>query len=342
MKSNRRYILFFIFSSLFLVLVLLLDLYIGSAEITWSDLAVIVTGGKTSNPILNDIVWDIRVPRLWAACIVGSTLAVAGLQMQTLFRNPLAGPYILGVSSGASLGVAFLILGVGSTYFSFMGSAWGSWSLALAAWIGSGGVLLFILYLSSKVRDIMTILVLGILFSGVTTSIVNLLQYFGSEAALKSFVVWTMGSIGSVTNTQLMVMAAVSFFGVFLSFLMSKRLDAFMLGERYALSLGVNLKLTRAVIFLSTTMIAGTVTAFCGPIGFIGVVIPHISRMILSTASHRILIPASMILGAVFLVAGDIISQVPGFSMVLPINSVMSLLGIPIVLWVILKKKIIN
>ncbi|QZT37953.1 iron ABC transporter permease [Halosquirtibacter xylanolyticus] len=342
MRSNRIYIVFFILSAILLVGLLLVDLYIGNAKISWMELWDIILLRSTANEMNSTIVWDIRIPRLWTACIVGATLSVAGLQMQTIFRNPLAGPYILGVSSGASLGVAILVLGVGSSWYHFVGSGIGSWSIAAAAWIGAGIVLAFVLYVSSRVRGVMTVLVLGILFSGVATSIVNLLQYFGSKAALKSFVVWTMGSIGAATSSQLIVMSMVSLLGVAISFVMSKRLDAFMLGERYALSLGVHLKWTRALIFLSTTMIAGTVTAFCGPIGFIGVAIPHISRMILSSASHKFLIPASMILGAIFLVLGDIISQVPGYSLVLPINSVMSLLGIPIVVWVILNKRVIN
>ncbi|MCT4672125.1 MAG: iron ABC transporter permease [Prolixibacteraceae bacterium] len=342
LKSNFRYILFFSLAGIVLCGVLLIDLYVGSASISFTDLFSILCGDNTHDVMASTIVWDIRLPRLWTACVVGATLAVAGLQMQTVFRNPLAGPYILGVSSGASLGVALLVLGVGSSWFNLIGSTMGSWTIAMASWIGSGLVLAFVLYVSSRVKNIMTVLVLGILFSGVTSSIVNLLQYFSSEAALKSFVVWTMGSIGAATNDQLFVMTLLSFFGVMIAFAMSKRLDAFLLGERYAMSLGVNLKLTRAAVFISTTFIAGTVTAFCGPIGFIGVAIPHIARMMLSTASHKILIPASMLLGAIFLVLGDIISQVPGFSLVLPINSVMSLLGIPIVVWVILRKRVIN
>ena len=259
--------------------------------------------------------------------------------MQTVFRNPLAGPYILGVSSGASLGVALLVLGTGGLLGGSMISVASSWGIVAAAWLGSGLILLLIVIISARIKDIMTILILGILISSAISSVVNILQYFSNESMLKSFIVWTMGSLGSVTNVQLGVLFPSVLTGILMAFLSSKFLDAFLLGENYARSMGMNILFARMVVFLSTAILAGSITAFCGPIGFIGIAVPHIARMTLRTAKHSLLVPGTILIGALMMLVSDILSQLPGSEVTLPVNSVTALLGIPIVIWIIIRNK---
>jgi iron complex transport system permease protein len=259
--------------------------------------------------------------------------------MQTVFRNPLAGPYVLGISAGATLGVALFVLGFSSAFAFGIFSSTGAWSLALVAWAGSFLVMLLVLYVSARVNDIMTLLILGILFTSAVTAVVSILQYFSSESMLKAFVIWTMGSLGSVTKSQLMVLAPAITAGTFLAFLKIKDLNAFLLGEDYARSLGVSIKTSRVIIFLSTSLLAGTITAFCGPIGFIGIAVPHICRVIFKTANHLVLVPAVILTGSIVMLFSDIVSQLPGMQTTLPINSVTALIGIPVIIWMIVKNR---
>jgi iron complex transport system permease protein len=335
----NRSIKVFIILSLLVPLFFLLDLFIGSYYISFPQiLKSILNPSNTESQILT-IVMDFRIPKAITAILAGAALSVAGLQMQTVFRNPLAGPDILGVSSGASLGVALLVLGAGSLIGSGIASVASSWGIVGAAWIGSGVILVLIVLISTRVKEIMTILILGILFSSAILSLVNILQYFSNESMLKSFVIWTMGSLGSVTNSQLSVLLPSVLAGLAIAWLSSKFLDAFLLGENYARSMGMNVTIARMMIFISTCILAGSITAFCGPIGFIGIAIPHIVRMLLQTAKHGKLIPGTILLGALVMLVSDIISQLPGSESILPINSVTSLLGIPIVIWIILRNK---
>jgi len=329
----------FLALSLLVPLFFLLDLFIGSYYISVSDIITSMFSPSNSEPQILTIVRDFRIPKAITAVLAGAALSVAGLQMQTVFRNPLAGPDILGVSSGASLGVALLVLGAGSLIGSAIGTVAGSWGIVSAAWIGSGVILVLIVFISARVKDIMTILILGILFSSAILSLVNILQYFSNESMLKSFVIWTMGSLGSVTNSQLSVLSPSVLTGLVIALLVSKFLDAFLLGENYARSMGMNVQFARIVIFISTCILAGSITAFCGPIGFIGIAVPHLVRMLLQTAKHGTLIPGTILLGALIMLISDIISQLPGSESILPINSVTSLLGIPIVIWIILRNK---
>jgi iron complex transport system permease protein len=258
--------------------------------------------------------------------------------MQTIFRNPLAGPYVLGISSGASLGVALLVMGA---VFILPGREhhFGTLGVIGAAWIGSGVVMLLLLLVSIRIKDIMTILILGILFGSITIAIVSILQYFTHEAMLKTFIVWTLGSLGNVTHEQLPLLAGTLSLGVILSFFCIKILNTFLLGENYARTMGVGVTTGRILLFISTSILAGTITAFCGPIGFIGIAVPHIARLIWKTADHRTLIPAVMLLGATVLLISDMISQLPGSDKVLPINSVTALLGIPVVVWIVVRNR---
>jgi iron complex transport system permease protein len=284
-------------------------------------------------------VFDFRLPKALTAVFTGAALSLSGLQMQTVFRNPLAGPYVLGISAGATLGVALFVLGFSSAFAFGIFSSTGAWSLALVAWAGSFLVMLLILYVSARVNDIMTLLILGILFTSAVTAVVSILQYFSNESMLKAFVIWTMGSLGSVTKSQLMVLAPAIIVGTFLAFLRIKDLNAFLLGEDYARSLGVSIKTSRVIIFLSTSLLAGTITAFCGPIGFIGIAVPHICRVIFKTANHLVLVPAVILTGSIVMLFSDIVSQLPGMQTTLPINSVTALIGIPVIIWMIVKNR---
>jgi iron complex transport system permease protein len=338
-KKSTRGLRVLVILSLLVPLFFLLDLLVGSYYISISEIleAIFNPGNADSQIVL--IINQFRIPKAVTAILTGAALSVAGLQMQTVFRNPLAGPYILGISSGASLGVALLVLGTGGLFGGSIISFAGTWGIVAAAWIGAGAVLLLIAIISARIKDIMIILILGILISGAISSVVNILQYFSNESMLKSFVVWTMGSLGSVTNVQLSVLFPSVMIGILIAFLSSKFLDAFLLGENYAKSMGMNVRFARMMVFLSTCILAGSITAFCGPIGFIGIAVPHIARMVLRTARHGLLVPGTILIGALMMLVSDIISQLPGAETTLPVNSVTALLGIPIVIWIIIRNK---
>ena len=320
-----------------LVVVLIADILIGTVNISIKDLFNIILLGDNTNINLNLILFDFRLPKALAAIIAGAALSVSGLQMQTVFRNPLAGPYVLGISSGASLGVALVVLSMSSVLGTAALGFSGNWLVVIAAWLGSAAVLLMIFIVSSRVRDIMTILILGIMFGSVIGAVVNILQYFSSESSLKSFVIWTMGSLSGITSSQLSVLIPSATIGLVLSFLSSKQLDVLLLGENYAKTLGVNIFRARFLIFVSTSILAGSVTAFCGPIGFIGIAVPHIAKMLFKTSVHKYLIVGSALIGAILMLVSDIISQLPQSGGSIPINSITALLGIPIIIWIILR-----
>ncbi len=324
-----------LFASLALlaVVLFLFDLTTGDLDISLHEVWSALSGGDC-DPLIADVVWKIRFTKSIVALIVGVALASAGLQMQTLFSNPLAGPYVLGVSSGAGLGVSLFLLGaplLGLHYSPF----WQSIGIAGAAWVGSAAILIVMMIISQRLKDIMTILVLGMMLGSGVGSAVEILQYLSEESALKSFVIWTMGSLGDVTLKELWVLATAVFVGLLLQLSIIKPLNVLLLGENYARTMGINIPRTRSTIFLSTTLLAGSVTAFCGPIGFVGLAIPHVARMVFRTANHATLIPASMLLGAVMMLLCDIISK----QLLLPINAITALCGIPIVIAVVLKNR---
>ena len=334
---SRKTIILFLLLILILVIISLLDVLLGSVHIPVSDVINVIAGKGSATPEWDIIIRDFRIPKLVTALFAGMALSVSGLQMQTVFRNPLAGPYVLGISSGASLGVAILILGFSSIYKTGYVTYVGNLSIALAAWLGAAGVLALVLAVSVKIRDIMTLLILGMLFAGAVSAIVSILQYFGTESMLKSFVVWTMGSLAALSSGDLIIFVPCICIGLIISVLLSKKMNILLLGENYARTLGLNIRRTRWMIFISTSILAGTVTAFCGPIGFIGTAIPHLSRMVFRTSNHWILNFSCMLIGAIVLVLGDIISQVPGTNIRLPIDAVTALLGVPVIIWVVFK-----
>jgi iron complex transport system permease protein len=296
----------------------------------------ILSGADRSNTVWTTILFNFRLPKTIAAILAGFALSVSGLQMQTVFRNPLAGPDVLGVSSGASLGVALVVMGFGDFLLSEDLTYLGSWVQIVAAWIGAGVVLFLIMIVSLRLRDIMTILILGILFGSATSAFISIMQYFSPQSLLKAFVIWSMGNLGNLTAVQLRVLSISLGAGLIITLITLKVMNAMLLGDSYAKSMGVNIKGARILIFLSTSLLSGSITAFCGPVAFIGIAVPHLARLIFGTANHYILVPASMMLGAILILFADIISQIPGSGMVLPINSVTAILGIPIVIWVII------
>ena len=323
---------------LFLVVIfLILDIFFGSVSIKASEVIKAIFTNTGSN--FETIILKFRLPKAITALIVGIALSLSGLQMQTVFRNPMAGPDVLGISSGASLGVAFVILGFSANISPDSLKGLGNWILVAASWAGAGAVMILIMFISARVKDIMTILILGIMLSSGISAIVTIMQYFSNETMLKAYVIWTMGSLGNLTSSQLNVLLVSVSVGVLLSLISAKMLNALLLGENYAGSIGLNVRFARVVIFACTSILAGSVTAFCGPIGFIGIAVPHIARILFKTSDHKILIPGTILTGGAVMLASDIISQLPGSDSVLPVNSVTSLIGIPVVIWVILRNR---
>ncbi len=321
-----------------LVFAFVLNLLLGSASIPMLS-ALKILLGSSDNEVWRTIIIDYRLPKAIVAILAGASLSVSGLQMQTIFRNPLAGPYVLGISSGAGLGVALLVLG-----FSFVGvsfqSDWASnLSISIAAWIGSMAILLVVLAVASRVKDIMTILILGMMFGSAASALISILQFFSSETMLKSYVLWTMGSLSTVTGNQLWILAAATLFGIAISISQVRVLNILQLGETYARNVGVSITFSRTLIFISTSLLAGSVTAFCGPIGFIGIAMPHVARMIFRNADHAVLLPASVLLGSLVMLLSDTIAQLPGMNTTLPLNSVTALIGVPVVVYVVVRNR---
>jgi iron complex transport system permease protein len=337
---RRKVIGGFVILSILLLIFFALDIFTGSLKIDPRETLRILAGDSDSQFAV--IILKFRIPKALTAILAGIALSVSGLLMQTVFRNPMAGPYVLGISSGASLGVAFVILGFTSVIPSGAVTGLGNWLIIAAACAGAGFVMVIIMLLAIRVKDILTVLILGIMIAGGISAFVTILQYFTSETMLRAYVIWTMGSLGNLTPAQLKILTITILAGTAVSAVTVKMLNALLLGETYATSIGVNIKLARGLVFLATSILAGSVTAFCGPIGFVGIAVPHIARMMFRTSDHKILLPATIITGALIMLVSDIISQLPGSDKVLPVNAVTSLLGIPVVIWVILRGRAIK
>ncbi len=316
----------------------LADLLLGSVIISVKDFIGLVQN-NSKNEFLQTILFNFRFPRALTAVAAGMALSVSGLIMQTVFRNPLAGPFVLGISSGASLGVALVIIGFQTFGWFSRFAVLSNWTVVGAALLGSGLLLLLLLLVSTRVKDIMTILILGILFSSSVSALVSILQYFSPEGALKSYVIWTMGNLGNVTGNQLQILWLATAAGVLIALLNGKGLNIMLLGEQYAQTTGVNIFIFRLFVFLATSLLAGAVTAFCGPIGFIGIAVPHVVRLVFKTTNHFILIPGTLLAGAAIMLMSDIVAHLPGSDRILPINSITALLGIPIVVWIIFRNR---
>ena len=311
-----RTILCFILLSLLLVILFVASLLLGSVSLQVKEVLGVILGQEV-DPQTRILVTHFRLPKAITALVVGAALSASGLQMQTLFRNPLAGPYVLGISSGASLGVSLFLLGAPLLGVSVASETLRNIGVVGSAWIGAALILAVIMAVSVRLKDIMAILILGMMFGSAASAIVQILQYLSPDSALKSFVVWTMGSLSGVSLQQLGLMSGIVVAGLALSIYLIKPLNLLLLGENYARTMGLNIRWIRFLLFASTTLLAGTVTAFCGPIGFIGIAVPHVARMLTGNADHRVLMPASMLMGSVTMLLCDIIAQLPGHEMII-------------------------
>lgn len=324
------------------VVLFLLELILGSVTIPFKEIGKILIGINPEKASWQTIVVIFRLPRAITACLAGAGLAVCGLQMQTLFHNPLAGPSILGIGSGASLGVALVVLTVTTTdasmFLDGLGLV-GEAAMVLAAGAGSAAVLFLVLAASRRVKSVVTLLILGLLFGYATNAIVSILMHFSISERIQAYISWTFGSFSGTTWRQLYIFIPIALSTMFVIQLSRKPLNGLLLGETYAHSMGLNVRRTRRILIATTAVLTGTITAFCGPIGFLGVAVPHLARSILSTSDHRALLPASALLGALLALFADLIAHLPGSGSVLPLNAVTALIGAPVVGWVILRRR---
>ena len=320
-------------SSLLLAVVFLLNISFGSVSIPFHAIfdSFLGTPIKKSWEI---ILWEFRLPKAVTALFVGMGLSIAGLLMQTLFRNPLAGPYVLGLNAGASLGVALLLMGAGFLPVFFQSDV----SLVLASSIGSFVVFLAIVFVSQKLKNTTSVLIVGLMFGSFTSAFVGVLAYFSSAEALQRFTFWAMGSLSNLNGMALFLLLFCCLIGIVLTLLVVKPLDALLLGEAYAKSLGIHFKKVRWIIIFATSILAGGITAFVGPIAFIGLAVPHLAKLIFKTSNHFILFWATLLIGAILMLLCDLISQIPGSDLTLPINTVTSFVGAPVVIWLLFKK----
>lgn len=325
-----------------LLVLFLINVALGSVNIPLAEVIGIMAGEEGARKAWEKIIIHIRLPRAVTGILAGSALSVAGLQMQTLFRNPLAGPSVLGVTAGASLGVAIVMLAGGTitTLFAIQQlSVAGSWLIIIAASVGSAAVLLLILIISLKIRDNVTLLIIGLMIGNLTIALVSIWQYFSRPEQIRDYLIWTFGSLGGVSLSQLWILTLITLIGAVIALGLSKSLNGLLLGQNYARSMGLSVFRTRIWIITSTSLLAGGITAFCGPIGFVGIAVPHLARSVLGTNEHRILIPGTLLMGAMLMLACDILAQVPGSATTLPISAVTSLVGSPVVIWVIVQRK---
>lgn len=334
--KNLKNIIKFTLIILTLLVLTIIDLNTGHIKIPSIQILKFFNFSSEISEDFLILIREFRFPRVFAAIISGAALSLSGLIMQTLFRNPLAGPYVLGVSSGASLGVAIVVLGT-STFIDIGG--YSNFILLFAAGIGSAAVLALILSISFRVKDILSILIIGILISGVVNSIVSILQYYAVDINVKSYVVWTMGNLNAVAYNDIMILFPILFITIIIVYIKSKSLNLILPGENFAKTMGVNIINLRIIMFICVSILTGAVTAFCGPIGFIGIVAPHVARWIFNTSNHFILIPASIFLGSTFLLCGDLLTHLVASNGVLPINAITSILGAPFIIWIVIQNK---
>lgn len=339
MLFTKKQNLLFTLLLLAMVFLLLVNISLGSVSIPLKEVAKGVFGQEMRKESWEIILWNFRFPKAITAILVGIGLSMSGLLMQTLFRNPMAGPYVLGLSSGASLGVAFVILGTGllPTFISsFLLSSYG---LVIASSLGAFLVLVAVLLVSQKLKDTMAILIVGLMFGSFTSAIVSVLAYFTTAEKLQKFTFWSMGSISNLSWQEISILSLLIFIGIGLSFTVIKPLNALLLGEKYAQSIGVNYKKTRFLIILATSILAGSITAFAGPIAFIGLAVPHMAKLLFQTSNHLVLFWSTLLLGAIVMLVCDTIAQVPGNDLTLPINAITSVIGAPVVIWLLVRKK---
>lgn len=339
MKRNNSYYISFLILTLALIFCFGLNISLGSVSIPFSATIKSLLGYPVQNDSWSYIIWNYRVPKAFTALLVGSGLSLSGLLMQTLFRNPLAGPFVLGISSGASLGAALLIMGIslfpGLIAFGFVNDI----SLAIAASFGSFLVLLIVMVVAVRVKDTLALLIIGLMFGSITAAIVSVLSYFSDAEKLQQYIYWSFGSVGNLSWAQLLLLFGIILIGIVLSIASIKSLNALLLGEKYAQSLGINMKRYRYTIIVAAGLLAGGVTAFAGPIAFVGLAVPHLTRQIFNTTDHKVLLPAVLVYGGILMLLCDTVAQVPNSASVLPINAITSILGAPVVIWLLVRKR---
>jgi iron complex transport system permease protein len=321
-----------------LVLLFALNLSLGSVSIPLAEIIQILFTKQSTNPVWVDIVWDFRMPKALACVLAGSALSAAGLQMQTLFRNALAGPDVLGLSSGASLAVSLIYMSHPAGLL--VSSTQNAWVVSAAASLGCGAVLLIMLLVAGRLQDHVSLLLVGLMVAAATSSVVSVLQYLSKAEDMQIYMLWTFGSLGGLNWNELQVVSLVLCIGVVLAFTRIKSLNAWLLGDHYARSLGLDIRKSRIIIILSASILTGAVTAFCGPIAFVGLAVPHLTKLLIQTHNHKVLIPAVLLGGASLLLFCDILSQLPGSTFVLPINAITAFIGAPVVIWIIMRNKI--
>jgi len=315
----------------------LINISIGSVSIPLQDVvkAFFIDSGTAS-----EILWQFRLPKAITCVLAGGALATGGLLMQTLFRNPMAGPDVLGLTSGSSLFVAILLM-VGQTGF-LISLIQSPWSVAIAASLGGAIVFVLIISIAQRVRDNAALLIVGLMISAATSSIVSVLQFTSQADDLQTFMIWMLGSVGSTNWSEIFVLATIVGIGLASSISLIKPLNGMLLGENYSINLNINIKRARILIVITTGLMVGVVTAFCGPIAFVGLAVPHLVRLVLPTSNHKILLPSVMLGGATLLLMCDILAQLPGSTQVLPLNAITSLIGAPVVIWIVIKAKRIS
>ena len=325
-----------------ILVLLMLNLFLGSVHIPMRSIWNILWGMDNGESVVwNNIIWKSRLPQSLTALVAGSGLAVSGLQMQTVFRNPLAGPSVLGISSGASLGVAFVVLlsgSLGGMALSRMGLM-GEVALTVAAIAGSLSVMALIVYVSQKVHGNVTLLIIGVMIGYVANAVIGVLKFFSVEEDIRAYVIWGLGSFARVSGNQVMVFVCIMLVLLPLSFLLIKTLNLLLLGDAYARNLGLNIKKARLQVIACSGVLVAIVTAYCGPITFLGLAVPHLCRGIFRTSDHRVLMPASLLAGAALALLCNLVARMPGFEGALPVNSVTSLVGAPVVVSVLFKKR---
>ena len=339
MQFIKKQNILFTLLLLAMVFLFLVNISLGSVSIPLKEVIKGIFGQEMTKESWEIILWNFRFPKAITAILVGIGLSMSGLLMQTLFRNPLAGPYVLGLSSGASLGVAFVILGTGLLPTFLSSFFLSSYGLVLASSLGAFLVLLAVLLVSQKLKDTMAILIVGLMFGSFTSAIVSVLSYFTTAEKLQKFTFWSMGSISNLTWQEISILSLLTFIGIAISFTVIKPLNALLLGEKYAQSIGVNYKKTRFLVIVATSILAGSITAFAGPIAFIGLAVPHMAKLLFQTSNHLVLFWSTLLLGAIVMLVCDTIAQVPGNDLTLPINAVTSVIGAPVVIWLLVRKK---
>ena len=339
MQNSRKYTGTLVLLFIITMAIWFLNVSLGSVSIPFDEVLGAIFSPEKSKESWRYIIMDYRIPKAFTSVLAGSGLAVSGMLMQTMFRNPLAGPYVLGLSSGASLGVALVLMGA-SLFGGIAATAvFSSWGLVIASSVGSLLVLLAVMLASVRLKDTMAILIIGLMFASLSSAVVSVLAYFSPAAQLQQYVFWSYGSVGDLTWNELGILAFFWVLGTGIAIFSIKNLNSLLLGEQYARSLGMNIEKNRALLVISTSFLAGSITAFAGPIAFVGLAVPHLIRQVIPVNDHKILLPAVILGGAILMLLCDILAQLPGSDYTLPINAITSLVGAPVVIWLLVRKR---